>query len=594
MSAAARPQNSAVGPPEPKTSAPISTFGNAPILVKRPDGRDVIVAGRNHGRGLGRSIQTRRGAVLGTRAGRGAALGGLEFGSAVEFDAGGLRRLGHVGHPRRTAWYKLLNRRACGYTQPRTPCAAPDAAAITRFSPPSVDPGRGVHRLKRRRCAATRPDGCGRCCGSSTRTDRPEHIVNGVPAKGASIGGLRSSDCWRYALPHQLGGAARSAGGLETCCWRSASSRSGGRVGSSGARWAGWGRSYLDLPTRSTHMARWIGWQPVRNRVALSPGAVWSAASPASAPTPRLLSASAKPTLSPDADALTVHAGDSVDRAREGGDAQRLTSGAVTETIRSSPGWPTIAFTGEYDGNADVVHTVPFARRRAASWPHVAPGADTALGVVSVTAEDPVRPTARAMWRVLQLYTMDVNGSFPEKLPLPWGWEAAYSPTARGWRDVPMRRAFSVWKRYRAATPPRSGLPRSPIRKSRRCRARIRTTTTRSGSPARCISSADRTGAVSSFSLRHAARSRRKEEVKNNTGFDFESIAYGADAIVVEQFGGLGCSISDDRHARRSRCASPEICRRSAPGMVNVSARSRTLTCRRTRRERCSRRAARL
>src|SRR6266487_2052693 len=48
-----------------------------------------------------------------------------------------------------------------------------------------------------------------------------------------------------------------------------------------------------------------------------------------------------------------------------------------------------------------------------------------------------------------QLYTMDTNGSFPEKLPLPWGWEAAWSPDGARLAYVPMRRAFTAWKHYR-------------------------------------------------------------------------------------------------------------------------------------------------
>ena len=44
---------------------------------------------------------------------------------------------------------------------------------------------------------------------------------------------------------------------------------------------------------------------------------------------------------------------------------------------------------------------------------------------------------------------MEVNGTFPEKTPLPWGWEAAYSPDGARLAYVPMRRAFTVWKQYR-------------------------------------------------------------------------------------------------------------------------------------------------
>src|SRR5437867_5332851 len=67
-----------------------------------------------------------------------------------------------------------------------------------------------------------------------------------------------------------------------------------------------------------------------------------------------------KPTLSKTHIAF-VYAGDLWTVPRDGGDAQRLTSGAGVETNPVfSPDGSTIAFTGEYDGNTDV-YTVPAA-----------------------------------------------------------------------------------------------------------------------------------------------------------------------------------------------------------------------------------------
>src|SRR6266513_3066030 len=147
-----------------------------------------------------------------------------------------------------------------------------------------------------------------------------------------------------------------------------------------------------------------------------------------------------KPTLSRTQIAF-VYAGDLWTVPREGGDAQWLTSGAGTETNPIfSPDGSTIAFTGEYDGNVDV-YTVPATGGvpKRLTW-HPAP--DTALGwspdgkrILFASNRDSYAP-------VQQLYTMDVNGAFPERLPLPWGWEAAYSPDGNRLAYVPMRRAF--------------------------------------------------------------------------------------------------------------------------------------------------------
>src|SRR4030081_2814959 len=85
-----------------------------------------------------------------------------------------------------------------------------------------------------------------------------------------------------------------------------------------------------------------------------------------------------KPPLTPTHIAF-VYAGDLWTVPRDGGDAQRLTSGAGVETNPIfSPDGSTIAFTGEYDGNVDV-YPVPAGGGvpKRLTW-HPAP--DTALG----------------------------------------------------------------------------------------------------------------------------------------------------------------------------------------------------------------------
>ena len=68
----------------PKTSVRISISATAPMLVKAPGGKDIIVAGQKSGVGWAFDPD-KNGAVLWQyRAGKGSALGGLEFGSAVD------------------------------------------------------------------------------------------------------------------------------------------------------------------------------------------------------------------------------------------------------------------------------------------------------------------------------------------------------------------------------------------------------------------------------------------------------------------------------------------------------------------------------
>ena len=243
-----------------------------------------------------------------------------------------------------------------------------------------------------------------------------------------------------------------------------------------------------------------------------------------------------KPTLSKTHIAF-VYAGDLWTVPREGGDAQRLTTGVGTETNPLfSPDGSTIAFTAEYDGNVDV-YTVPAAGGvpKRLTW-HPSP--DTALGWSPDGRKILFTSNRESYASVLQLYTMDVNGSFPEKVPLPWGWEAAYSADGARLAYVPMRRAFNVWKRYR-------GGDTSPIWLANLSDSKIEKVPRENsndynplwiGSKVYFLS--DRNGTVSLFSYDTHSK-QVKEEVKNSTGFDFKSIGGGPDAIVIEQLGGL-------------------------------------------------------
>ncbi|HEY6213030.1 MAG TPA: PDZ domain-containing protein, partial [Vicinamibacterales bacterium] len=282
--------------------------------------------------------------------------------------------------------------------------------------------------------------------------------------------------------------------------------------------------------------------------------------------TPLLLQ---KPTLSRTHVAF-VYAGDLWTVPREGGGAQRLTSGAGVETNPVySPDGATIAFTAEYDGNTDV-YTVPAAGGvpQRLTW-HPAP--DTVLGwtpdgkrILFASNRDSYAP-------VQQLYTMNVNGAFPERLPLPWGWEAAYSPDGNRLAYVPMRRAFNVWKRYR-------GGDTTPI-----WLASLADSTTEKiprdnsndynplwiGQKVYFLS--DRDGPVTLYS--YDTRSRQvKQEIKND-GFDFKSIGAGPDAIVIEQFGGLALFDLKTSQVKQVPVQIAGDLPEVRPRMVNVSTR---------------------
>ncbi|HZB45496.1 MAG TPA: hypothetical protein VE360_09645, partial [Pyrinomonadaceae bacterium] len=153
------------------------------------------------------------------------------------------------------------------------------------------------------------------------------------------------------------------------------------------------------------------------------------------------------PTVSRDSIAF-VFAGDLWVVGREGGDARRLTTGVGSEaTPYFSPDGRLIAFTGEYDGNADVyvVEAAGGVPRRLTYHP----GADIAQGwtpdgraVLFRTSRDSPNFTPR-------LFTMPLDGASPAEVPLPQASEGSYSADGRRLAYVPLLRAFQMWKQYR-------------------------------------------------------------------------------------------------------------------------------------------------
>ena len=242
-----------------------------------------------------------------------------------------------------------------------------------------------------------------------------------------------------------------------------------------------------------------------------------------------------RPTLSK-SQIVFVYAGDLWAVPREGGDARRLTAGVGVETNPVfSPDGATLSFTAEYDGNVDV-YTVPAAGGvpKRLTW-HPSP--DQVLGwspdgkkiLFSSTRESYAGPP--------EMFTTDVNGAHPEKLPLPWGYEASYAPDASRLAYVPMRRAFAVWKQYRGGdTTPiwLATLSNSKVEK-------IPRTNSNDFNPMwigeKVFFLSDRDGPVSLFS--YDTRSKQVKEEARNTGLDYKSASAGPDGIVIEQFGSL-------------------------------------------------------
>jgi tricorn protease len=242
-----------------------------------------------------------------------------------------------------------------------------------------------------------------------------------------------------------------------------------------------------------------------------------------------------KPTVNA-REIVFVFAGDLWSVPREGGSARRLTSSPGTETNPIfSPDGSMIAFTGEYDGNVDV-YVIPASGGvpKRLTW-HPAP--DNVLGW-SPDGKRILFASPRESYTFFsELYTVDLEGRLPEKLPLPMGTEAAYSPDGARLAYVPLARAFTVWKHYRGgrATPIwLAQLSNSRIEK-------IPRTDSNDFNPMwvgdKVYFLSDREGAVTLFSYDTRVR-KVKREIANG-GLDIKSASAGPAVIVYEQFGSL-------------------------------------------------------
>ncbi len=136
----------------------------------------------------------------------------------------------------------------------------------------------------------------------------------------------------------------------------------------------------------------------------------------------------------------------------DGSNPRRLT---IDEGVESnpvfSPDGSLIAFSAEYDGNVDVyLLPVTGGIPKRLTW-H--PGRDLVRDFTP-DGKKVLFASQRSVFtrRYMQLFTVPVEGGFPEKLPIPNAYHATWSPDGQHLAYTPVREVFNQWKHYRGGT----------------------------------------------------------------------------------------------------------------------------------------------
>lgn len=136
----------------------------------------------------------------------------------------------------------------------------------------------------------------------------------------------------------------------------------------------------------------------------------------------------------------------------DGKNPRRLTSDIGLESNAVfSPDGKIIAFSGQYDGNTDV-YTIPIGGGSPTRLT-THPSPDVVRGFTP-DGKSVLFSSPRSVYtnRYQELFTVPLTGGMPDKLPIPWGFEAAYSPDGEHIAYTPVRDATAQWKHYRGGS----------------------------------------------------------------------------------------------------------------------------------------------
>src|SRR5262245_63911604 len=136
-----------------------------------------------------------------------------------------------------------------------------------------------------------------------------------------------------------------------------------------------------------------------------------------------------------------VYAADLWVADRDGKNPRRLTSDIGVESDPAfSPDGSLLAFSAQYDGNTDVF-TIPVTGGTPKRLTYH-PAVDVVRGFTP-DGQSVLFSSPRHVFSIRhqQLFTVPLDGGMPTQLPIPWGFEAAYSPDGQYIAYCPVRDA---------------------------------------------------------------------------------------------------------------------------------------------------------
>ncbi|HRH42656.1 MAG TPA: PDZ domain-containing protein [Pyrinomonadaceae bacterium] len=234
-----------------------------------------------------------------------------------------------------------------------------------------------------------------------------------------------------------------------------------------------------------------------------------------------------------------VYAGDLWKVARDGGSAERLTSGVGVESNPYfSPDGNWIAFTGEYDGNVDVFVMPANGGEPKRITYH--PGGDSVIGwtpdgksVVFLSNRNSLMPTPK-------MFTMPVTGEgLPTELPFPMaGGQASFSPDGSQIAYMPLAPAFAQWKKYRGGRTTKIWLGNIADSAVEEIPKQNSNDYTPMWVGDKVYFLSDRNGKNTTL-YSFDTKTKKVTEAVPNTGLDLKTASANAGMIVYEQFGSI-------------------------------------------------------